>query len=250
MWVSEQSGDPALRDESHYFMVDYFLQQKALVKKLEDSFNKGAQKTTVIEMQRDYANDEQICLTSVVFIPSDVSNKIIQNVINPLRKIEASHYFYPPESLHLTIKNIRTINKPPLFTDSDIYKVNQLFNEIIPHFSTFEFNVEDVLVFPTSISVMAYSDEMLQKLILALDKGLKEIGVPDDKKYLSDSVFWGNITVCRFVKNPGNQFIAEVNKMRNLKIGKFKVEKVDLITCNAVCHPKSRKIMGEYELKK
>jgi 2'-5' RNA ligase len=229
---------------------NYLSQQKELVKKLENSFVNGMHKSTVVEMQKDYANDDQICLTSVVFILNDISNKIILNVINNLKEIEPHHYFYPPESMHLTIKNIRTINKPPLFTETDTYKVNQLFNEIIPKFPIFEFDVEDVLIFPTSLSIMAYSNDTLQKLILALDKSLQEIGVPDNKKYLSDSIFWGNTTICRFIQNPGTQFINEVKKMRNLKIGKFKVEKVSLITCNAVCYPESRKIIGEYELRK
>ncbi|MBI1919131.1 hypothetical protein HYS29_00910 [Candidatus Microgenomates bacterium] len=96
---------------------------------------------------------------------------------------------------------------------------------------------------------MAYSDDAFQKLVSALDEGLGKIGVTDNKKYLSESIYWGNITICRFTQNPSAQFIGEVNKMRNLRIGKFKVEKVNLITCNAVCSPKSRKIVAEYELK-
>ncbi len=229
---------------------NYLLQQKKLVKQLEDSFIKGDYKSTVVDMQKDYIHDDRICLTSVSFVSDDISSKIISNVIDNLKKIKPYHYFYPSESMHLTIKNIRTINKPPLFGQIEIDKVNQLFNEIIPKFRIFEFNIEDVLFFPTSVSVMAYSDETFQKINLALDEGLKEIGVQDNKKYLSDSVFWGNITVCRFTRKPGIEFINEVKKMRNLKIGKFKVEKVDLIMCNAVCYPESRKIIGEYELVK
>ncbi len=229
---------------------NYLLQQKNLVKQLGDSFASGVHKSTVVDMQKDYANDDRICLTSVVFIPNEISSKVISSITNKLKKIEPQHYFYPPESMHLTIKNVRTINKPPLFSESDINKVNQLFSEIIPKFPAFEFNVEDILNFPTSLSVMAYSNDTLQKLVSALDKSLQQIGVPDNKKYLSDSVFWGNITICRFVENPGSQFIAEVKKMRNSKIGSFKVEKINLITCNAVCYPESRKIIGEYELRK
>ncbi|MFA4830835.1 MAG: hypothetical protein WC862_01015 [Patescibacteria group bacterium] len=229
---------------------NYLLQQKGLVKQLEDSFANGVHKSTVVDMQKDYANDDQICLTSVVFIPNEISSKIISSIIGKLKKIEPQHYFYPPESMHLTIKNVRTINKPPLFSESDINKVNQLFSEIIPKFPAFEFNVEDILTFPTSLSLMAYSNDTLKKLVSALNKGLQQIGVPDNKKYLSGSVFWGNITICRFTRNPSTQFIEEVKKMRNLKIGNFKAEKINLITCNAVCYPESRKIIREYELNK
>ncbi|MBI1919130.1 hypothetical protein HYS29_00905 [Candidatus Microgenomates bacterium] len=101
---------------------NYSLQQKRLVKQLEGSFIKDTHNSTVVEMQKDYANDDQICLTSVVFIPNEISSKIISNVINKLKRIDPQHYFYPPESMHLTIKNIRTISKPPLFTQTDIHK--------------------------------------------------------------------------------------------------------------------------------
>lgn len=229
-------------------MNNYTLHQKKLVNELEKSFAQGKNKSTVVKMQDDYINDEQITLTSVVFIPSNISKKIIQNVVKPLREIEPEHYYYPPESMHLTIKNVRTINKPPLFNKSDIIKANELFNKIITQFPCFEFNVEDVLLFPTSISVMAYSNNTLQELVQALDKGLREIGVPDNKRYISDSVFWGNITICRFIKNPGNQFVETIKNMRNIKIGRFKVEKVSLISSNVVISPKSKKIIAEYML--
>lgn len=226
----------------------YLTQQKATIKMLEDSLAKGVSKSTVVNMQKDYENDDQICLTSVVFISNEFSSKIISNVIAKLKKIEPQHYYYPPEAFHLTIKNVRTINKPKLFNNSDINKANNLFKNVIPKFSSFDFCVEDVLVFPTSLALMAYSDEDLKKLVNDLDKGLKQVGVPDNKKYFSNTVYWGNITFCRFTNKPSTHFINEVNKMRNLVIGSFKVKDINLITCNSVCSPKSRKIIGKYKL--
>ena len=231
---------------------NYSLQQKELVKQLEASFA-GDNKFKVAEVvgvQEDYTKNKQICLTSVVFPPTEITAKITTEIIDKLRAIDPWQYFLPPESMHLTIKNIRTISDPPSFTAEDIVKANKLFSEIIPQYASFEFKAEDVLLFPTSISLMAYSDDSLQKLVLALDQGLKEIGLPDDKKYFSDSVFWGNITLCRFTKTPSEKFLEEVKKMRDLKIGKFRVEKVNLITGNAVCYTSSKKVHGEYELKR
>ena len=89
----------------------YFLKQKELVKQLEKSFSSGNHQSTVVEMQKDYANDDQICLTSLVFIPDNISGKIISDCLSRLKSIEPNHYFYPPESLHLTIKNIHTVTQ-------------------------------------------------------------------------------------------------------------------------------------------
>lgn len=226
----------------------YINQQKQLVKDLEKSFALKNDSTTIVDVQNDYANDDQMCLTSLVFVPEDISKKIIIDVINPLKTVEPNHYFYPIESMHCTVKNIRIIHKPPLFNQLDIKKVDGLFRKIISQFPSFDFYVEDVVLFPTSISIIVYSNNIFQKLVLALDSGLKKIGVPDDKKYFSDTVFFSNLTVCRFTKQPGKKFIAVVKKMRNLKIGKFKAEKINLVTSNAVSHPKSRKIIAEYKL--
>ncbi|MDD5489417.1 MAG: hypothetical protein PHP25_01905 [Candidatus Moranbacteria bacterium] len=224
-------------------------QQKKLIVEYEQSISKGNIKSTFVAMQKDYANDGQICLTSVVFVPENISDKINKEVIEPLRHYDPDQYFYPVESLHLTIKNIRTINNPPLFDAKDIEKVDKLFSEIIPQFSKFNFAVEDVVIFPTSMSVAAFSDRILWDLVSSLDKGLKEIGVPDNKKYTSNSVYFGNITLCRFTKKPNDKFVKEARKFRNYKIGKMKVEKINLITCNAVCYPKSLKIISEYKLR-
>ncbi len=228
--------------------MNYRQQQKELVRKLEETFARGAHKPTVVDMRKNYANDDQRCFTSVVFVPDAIAKKITWNVIDRLQEIEPHHYFYPPESMHITVKNIRTVHKPPLFTESDIEKVKTVFKTIIPKFPVFEFHIEDVIIFPTSVSIMAYAHDTLQKLVRALDKGLRAIGVPDNKKYLSDSIFWGNITICRFVKNPDDRFIREVKKMRNDTMGKFNAETVRLITCNAVCAPASREIIAEYQL--
>ncbi len=228
---------------------NYYFQQKKIVKRFEKLIADRKFKTSIVDIIKDYKNDDRICLTSVVFIPKEISDKIISAVTRKLKKIESVHYFYSPESLHLTVKNIRTVNKPSLFTRKDIDKVQQLFKKIIPQTKSFKFYIEDVLVLPTSISVMAYSNDIFGKLVSSLDEGLKKNGVPDNKKYLSDHVFFGNITICRFVKKPSVQFINKAKKDRNLKIGNFKVKKISLITCNAVCHKKTRKIIAEYKLK-
>jgi 2'-5' RNA ligase len=228
---------------------DYFSQQKSLVKDVEASLIKGVRKATAVEMQKDYANDDQICLTSVVFVPKNISQKISKDIVGLLEKNDPAQYYYSSDSMHLTVKNVRVIKKPPSFSEEDISKVDKLFSELFPQFPKFEFSIEDIILWPTSISVMAYCNDTLQELVNALDNGLKEIGMTDDKKYASDAVYFGNITICRFTQNPKEELLETVKKLRNHKIGKMMVEKISLVTCNAVCYPGSRKIIGEYELK-
>ncbi len=228
---------------------DYTQQQKALVAQMEQIFVSDAPRPTLVEMQQDYAHDPRRCLTAVVLLPPDVTQIISQKLVEPLRGVDSSQYFFPPDSLHITIKNVRTIDLPPKFTPEQAQRVDQLFQTIIPRFGAIEFTIEDVLLFPTSVSVMSYTTRDYQRLVLALDQGLQRIGVPDNKRYVSDEIFAGNTTVCRFGSEVSATFKSAVHNLRNLRIGSFKAKTVQLVTCNAVCHPGSRTVIGQYQLR-
>jgi len=228
---------------------NYIHQQKQLIKKIEESLAAGKVQSTIVEMQKDYAHDDQTCLTLACFVPDDTADKIVNNIIDPLKIIEPDYYYYFPGSLHLTLKNIRTIHKPPLFTEEDIARVDKVFKEIIPQFPPISYYLEDLLLMPTSVSLMGYTMNILKKLVKTLDRGMNKIGVPDDKKYFSDEVFFGNVTLCRFTHRPSTPFVNKVQELKNINIGEVKIVEANLITCNAVCHPKTRKVISTYKFK-
>jgi 2'-5' RNA ligase len=229
--------------------MKYQQQQKELIEGIVNKIKeKGNTGSTIVEMRDDYENDDAICLTSVVFLNEELRQKVRKEIIEPLKEIDDKHYFYKPDSLHLTIKNIRTIHKPLLFNEEDVKKVKQVFSQTIPSTKTFEFELKGLVRFPTSISLMGYSDDTLYELVSSLDGKLKEAGVPDNKKYASDTVFFGNITICRFATQPSEEFLSKVEEFKELSIGKLIVDKVSLIKCNAVCSPVNREIVETYHL--
>jgi 2'-5' RNA ligase len=227
----------------------YFHLQKQVVEEFEQSLGGGSNKSSIVEVQKDYANDNQLCLSSISFVPKDLAAEMATKIMEPLQAIEPDFYYYPVNSLHLSIKNIRTIHNPPLFTEEDIKKVAKLFGETVPQFPSLHFEIEDIIKMPTSVLVIAYAEENFKKLFLALDYGLKEIGVPDDKRYFSDSVVWGSITLCRFTHQPKPEFIDKVRSMRHLKFGEMVVSDIKLVVCNAVCHEGSRRTIASFHLK-
>ncbi len=227
----------------------YFQQQKELTSQLEASFNTGSFQPTVVDMQEDYKNDPQICLSTVAFLPKEITDAITEKIIKPLQAIEPDHYYYAPETMHITVKNIRTIHNPPLFTDADIETAKHILNAVVPSFAPLTYKLEDVLKFPTSLALMAYGETNLQRLVLQLDAELKKNGLPDNKKYLSDTIFWGNVTFCRFTHAPSKAFLDKVAEMRHLNMGMFVAKELQLITCNAGCHPDSKKTLGEFAFK-
>jgi 2'-5' RNA ligase len=207
--------------------------------------NSGA---SVVPIRSDYKTDRAMCLTSVAFLPADIAQDVYRRIVGPLKGIEPIHHYYPPDSMHITIKNIRTIHDPPLFTQADVRKVARLFAELIPQRPSISFWLEEVVSFQTSAALIAYSDVGLRDLVRALDAGLNEIGVPDNKQYISDDVFFGNVTLCRYTHPPSKEFSDAVEGMAHAYKETLKVETIHLITCNAICDPESRRVFQSYKL--
>jgi 2'-5' RNA ligase len=203
-------------------------------------------------MLANYAGDERITLTTVVFISAELAKIIMAKIIEPLKKIEPEYFYYPTASMHLTIKNVRTINEDgpgPLFTEEEAIRVDNLFKKIVTNFQSFDFTLQGLMPFATSISLMGYSDERLKQLVQGLDQGLKAIGVPDNKRYFSNEIFFGNISLCRFTHQPGEGFLAKVRELEDVFIGELPIKEINLITCNNVCRPDTKRVIGTYKLK-
>lgn len=203
---------------------------------------------SIVPMRSDYDSDPAMCLTSVAFLPRDMAQAIHRSVVQPLKAIEPGHHYYSPDSMHMTIKNVRTIHNPPLFTEDDVRKVKCLFAELIPQHPAVAFSVEELVPFATSVSLVGYSDGALQNLVQSLDAGLKQIGVPDNKQYASKDVFFGNVTLCRYTRRPSEEFCTAVERMAHTYQGVLNVEVVHLITCNSVCDPETRIVLQSYKL--
>jgi 2'-5' RNA ligase len=223
------------------------LQKQAIRKLIEMAQDDSA--VSRIPMRPDYESDRAVCLTSVVAIPIPVAQEIERQIIQPLRAIEPVHHYYAPEAMHLTIKNVQVVHDPPSFSEADIERVNRLFAEIIPRRRVFAFSLEQVVAFATSLSLIGYCGHELQELVQALDSGLKRIGIPDNKKYISDSVFFGNITLCRFVRPPSEQFLQAVRERQDAYRAELRVKEIRLISCNAVCARDSLHVWHTYRLR-
>jgi 2'-5' RNA ligase len=206
-------------------------------------------RASVVPIRSDYKTDTAMGLTSMAFLPADIGQDVYRRVVRPLKAIEPDHHYYRPDSMHITIKNIRTIHNPPLFTGADVRKVDRLFAELIPQRPSISFWLEEVVSFQTSAALIAYSDVGLRDLVRALDAGLNEIGVPDNKQYVSGNVYFGNVTLCRYTRPPSKEFCDAVEGVTHAYKETLKVEVVHLIACNAVCAPESRRVFQSYKLK-
>lgn len=215
-------------------MTDHQQKQIEAIDRIESQVaDNNFQPSTVIPAL-DSDNDPRISLTGVHIPVVFLKQKIEDEIIKPLKKVSPDVYFFPQDSLHLTIKNIRVINDPPHFTSSDIEKVKQIFSEVIPKHKKFKVYFYRLMLFPNNLSLIGTTDPELDQIVLDLDKRLKEAGIPDDKQYINSRYFFSNITLARFA-DYSKEFAEKVAKLSvQINFEPYVVDSVSVVTCNAI----------------
>lgn len=183
----------------------------------------------------DYENDTRICLTSVHLPDKKLTRQVLNSIIKPLQQISPDFFYYPSDSLHMTIKNIRVINDPPRFAEDDIKKAEQVFESVIPNHKKFNVFFYRLLLFPNNLALIGTTDPELDSIIFDLDNKLRQAEVPDDKKYMNSQYFFSNMTLARFNSKPSGEFLAKVKELsHSILFEPYTVDSVTLITCTAV----------------
>lgn len=226
-------------------MNHYEFRQRQLIAQLKTERPKEPEAARH-SIQQNFESDARICLTLVHFIPQQLAGSVVALGIEPLRKLEPDFHYYPPSSMHMTIKNVRAIANPPAFTTSDIQAVQRMLETLCPQLPSFKVRFEGTLLLSNSVSVVGFSDERLHRAVQEIDAGLRRIGLPDDKKYFSEEVFFSTISICRFSHTPSLQFYDAVGQLDSQIWGELEVDAASLISCNLVCARKH--IYGSYKL--
>lgn len=218
---------------------------------LEAASVKGGACSTIVPMLSNvdaYASDRRLCLTAVCFLEETLAAGINSTILAKLQAVEPHHYFYFPQSLHVTIQNLRTISAPPAFDNEHIRVAEAVLGRVIGAHKAFDLQLQGMLKLPTSVSIAGLSDESLPKLVLELRQELLYAGIADDKKYSGDVVF-SNVTVCRYTQTPSDSFIEIVRQHADCFFGMLRVQAVDLIATNAACHPSKTRVLQRFPLR-
>jgi hypothetical protein len=236
----------ASRERGRPFRDGYHVLQRQAVDALSGARERAA--VSAVPRTHDYEADERLCLTSVVFPSSALGDRITRELVAKLHAIEPEHYYYPTASLHLTIKNVRSIAVSAELTGAITATAAGAFAALVPTIRAFEIGLEHLVALENSIVLVGYSDRTLYELIHGLDNALRAAGIVDDKRYVSNSVFFGSITLCRFRTAPSQRLLAAAPELCREFGAALSVDSIDLITCNAVCAPRTRRTIGSYRL--
>lgn len=228
-------------------MTSHQKKQIEVISRIEGQIQTSSLNFSIVSPVENFKSDPRISLTSI-HLPSILLKNKILKLILPLRDISPEHYYYPSESLHTTIKNVRVINDPPHFTKGDIEKAREVFSNIILNHWQFKVYFYRFLLFPYNLALVGTTDEELDNIVLDLDKKLKEFGIADDKRYINPKYFFSNITLARFSKPISDKFKKKVEVLSNkIKFDPYVVDSVTLVTTNAVFH--NPQVIGTWKLR-
>lgn len=216
------------------------------MRRMEYAFIQNPNASQTVDFQPDYTNDPQLTLTCVSFVPKHIAQAIQKTIIEPLLAIEPDFYYFPNESLHVTIQNIRVINHPPHFGPSEVEKAKLLLSEQVHNYGPFTFEYHGLLSMPTSVSMIALVTPEYDQFVKLLRAKLIDAGLPDDKKYFTDEIVFANTTICRYTHKPSQEFIKKIETMKDIRIGNFVADETSLIETNAGGHPSKTRIFGTY----
>jgi 2'-5' RNA ligase len=214
--------------------------------KLESEFGAGQSPAQVIPIVPDAPQSLGLCLSSLFYLPKEMTDSLEQNLIEPIRNADPNHYYFQPESLHVTIQNVRTVAMPANFSEATIETARAVFGRVVPKHNVFDLTLKRIFEPPTSLSISALSDEKYGELVKELRAELEKAGIPDNKRYGSGEIVFGNVTFCRFKSAPNGQLKALVKSLKNNQFGKFVVDRVHLVVTDAVCSPKNTTITDTF----
>ena len=219
------------------------------MRQMELSLASGARTSTIVPFQSNYASDPQLCLTCVSFLTKDVAKKIQNQIITLLQKLEPDFYYYPVESLHITIQNIRVINYPPHYGPTEIAKAKNLLSEFVPLYESFRFELNGTIQMPTSLAVIALASPEYDQFVRILRRAFIDADIPDDKKYFTNEIVFANTTICRYTHKPSQKFLKKLETLKDADIGTFVAGGVSLIETNAAAYSSKTRVFGTYQFK-
>lgn len=230
-----------------FSLTQHQKKQLEVIEDIERQVSSNAVFFSTVTPVADYESDQRMCLTTVHF-PSDTFKSFIyKSIIIPLQSQYPDLYYYPDDAIHVTIRNVRVIHDPPLFSDSDIDKVKRTMETTVGKHKKFRVFYFRLLVFPHNLALIGTTDPELDELSLDLAEGFQKAGIPDDKIYSNSRHFFSNVTIARFGETIPDGFHTTISKLsESLVYPNYTVDSVSLVSSNAVM--KYKTVYGTWKL--
>ncbi|MCR5524645.1 MAG: hypothetical protein K6F18_03160 [Lactobacillus sp.] len=171
--------------------------------------------------------DSRQGLTLLVKLPAHVTRNI-NFVLNELKRLEPFQYYYPANTIHITVMDIRRAVSDFRMTKEELINYQQVIQKTIENVNAINWHMAGLICSPGAILVKGFYSSELQQLRNALRTNFLKNGLVLDERY---ATFSGHATVARFKKNliHPQEFLSEINNFHNVEFGDFQTSEVDLV---------------------
>lgn len=152
-------------------------------------------------------------VTAVARIPAQQADDVAR-ALAPLRAAGPAHYFYPPETLHLTIRNLDGLDAAALDTAAGVLSATPAFE-----LELLGLNVSSHTVFVQALP----RDDTLRSLRRRLD----DLAHPPSRPRLS--LDFAHVNVLRFRGRVARSLLLAVSRRRSLTLGMLRIESVEIV---------------------
>lgn len=191
-------------------------------------------------------------LTSLVFLPKTISEKMYSS-IREVRKKYPEQYYFTSEKLHFTFLGIIDPLKKNL-TTNEIREIETVFYEALRKIKKFKITVKGFNIADSVVAAKLFCHD--KTLINARKKvivNLKKINNPYidinrlEKNYNANFA-WS--TIIRYKNKKLSGFINSIEKLRYEEFGTFTVNNIDIVTSEHSLEKKNVKKLYSIELRR
>ncbi len=216
--------------------MTYKDRQRILIRQLNRRLAAGDFPATSVRPVSAYEDDRRTFLAFIARPPASLAERVL-NLQRRLLRLDPHQYAIPRPALHFTVKSVRTVSDPPAFTAEEVELAGRAAADALPGLGSFELQVEGALLTPSSLALAAYSSERFDAWVRGVDRALRARGVRDDKTYASDTVFFSNLTLLRYVRPPAQALVEAYSSLEGIRFEPFEVKEVVLVSSNLAFSP-------------
>lgn len=227
--------------------VTYREQQQALIQELNDRAQDGSYPATFIAPNEDYRQDPRVSLGVFLIPPPDFIARLHYELQLPLLAADPAQYGTPARAMHFTFKNIQTVADPPTFTPEQALQIVDELRPLLARYPAFVLDCEGLLVTPSSIGLVGYYPQFIGEMVRDISEMLVRVGVPDNKRYISNEVTFTNITLVRYRRPPEPALLARVADLQSVKM-ELPVTSLQLVSADLSFRPEKTVIWDDFPL--
>jgi 2'-5' RNA ligase len=162
-------------------------------------------------------------VTAISRLPLDRARALAE-MLEPLRTAAPQHYFYPPETLHITIRNLDGLHAGGLKAAASLLRATP----------TFELELRGLNVSSHTVFVQALPrDDALRSIRRRLDESLRASATPRPRV----PAHFAHLNVVRFRGRVGGSLLAAVARRRSIELGMLKVTQIEIVETDRLLSP-------------